>query len=315
MRVHHEYDFLLSERPRDDRHDEFGLGHAVGPADAARARSALKEDSRPAIRAAALRLLSAVERAKAIPDYATALDDPSDEVAVEAAHLLAEDGSSYVDRAESEAAVAAVRAHAARLRGIVSAPGDASGPWSIRQRAAEALVFASDRESLAVLLNDKELIGLGMEFAAKVALGPDDVKLLVAVATKDPKATGAIRLLVEKVPDVGTPLLIAAIDRSDVDAGFPNLIVDRQLTAAVPAVIKYLARAPRDIGIGRWLDALVKLRATCAAKAILALAKDPAVGFDAIVALRALAGHDDWKDAEVESWARAQPDDVTPCKR
>lgn len=311
QRIHHEYDYLLANRAKENHHDEFGLGRP--PIDVPKARAALLEDSRAEIRVRALMSIAAALAEKGIPDYIAALDDPSIDVVAEAAHELAATGSAYMDRDPSAPAMSALRTHAAGLRTIATTSG-AVGVGAVRAHAAEALVFISDRDSLTPFLRDKELAGFGVELAAQLSLSAEEIGLLEKIVRAEPKNTGALRVLVDKSPPVGLPLLKAAIERGDADFEFADVVVAHKFTGAIPGIVRVLAKTPRDYSVMRWIDALAKLNAVCTARAIANILADPVFESSAIVALRSLSGHPDFTELQLEHWAMSQPDDVTPCK-
>ncbi|HEY4239976.1 MAG TPA: hypothetical protein VGM88_09185 [Kofleriaceae bacterium] len=303
--AHAEYDvFLPRVRSPENRHDEFGLRGR--PPDAALARAALREDSRADVRAGALSLLAQLEGDRASADFVAALDDESDDVAALAAHLIKTSAPAMTGDRD------AVSKHWARLRAVLERKGPTE-EGTARANAADAAIYIRATDALPVLLRDANLLSTGVALAELVTLRPADISELKAAAERFPHDTSATLLLLEKTPDIGLPLFVAAIDRGDMDAANASIVVQRNLTAAVPGMLRAVLKQP-DLVTIRWLDAIAALRATCAAPALIALYDSP-FGDRVTRALGTLSGHPDWTEPQLREWAKRQRADVAPCRR
>jgi hypothetical protein len=308
MRVHHEYDFLLSASSTSELHHQHV--HDT-PEQVAHVRAALHNDARVDVRRNAVVALEAALSERCIPDCIAALADSAPEVSTEAAAGLATYAPAYLSRPENPPALAALRSHAAALRSAM-----ASSNETVRYNAAMALRTIADAQvDLGVLLRDDSPLVRreGLALASVRVLGAPEVKALDELAHKDPDQqlrTQAVNVVAYYAPALALPVLQAAFTRGDVDNGTANAIEDRRLVAATPAVLGYLQRQPKAV---RWLQTLVAFKATCAARAIAGLLSDDTAGYPATEALRTLSGHPDWPTAQLAAWAARQPGDVGPC--
>jgi HEAT repeat protein len=308
MRVHHEYDFLLSASSTSELHNRHV--HDT-PEQVALVRAALHNDARVDVRRNAVVALEAALSERSIPDCIAALNDPAPEVLSEAAAGVATYAPAYLSRPENPAALAALRSHAAAPRSAL-----ASSNETVRYNAAMALRVTADAQvDLGVLLRDDSPLVRreGLALASARPLAAPDVKALDELAHNDPDQqlrTQAVNAVAYYAPALALSVLQAAFARGDVDNGTANAIEGRKLTAATPAILGYLQRQPKAV---RWLQTLVAFKATCAARAIAGLLSDDTAGFPATEALRALSGHPDWPAAQLAAWAAQQPGDVAPC--
>jgi hypothetical protein len=303
-----------------DRQFDFLLGttqeiyRAHVEADAARValvRAALFEDARPDVRRNAIVALTAARKAAAVPDYIAAIDDSAPSVAAEAAASLAAFGPVSLSGPANEPALAALRAHAPRLRELLGAPLETT-----RFNALCALVAIADQDTpLATVLGDEA--GLvrreALELAGARTLGADDVAALGAFAAKDPDAqlrVMAVNLVAARAPQLALPVLAAALARGDADRSTAGLVTDAKLVALVPAILAYLKANPKE---PYFFATLAAFGATSAAKTIAQLAKGPWNEAFAIDALAKLAGHDDWPTDKLFAWANAQRESGPPC--
>lgn len=306
MRVDHRFDFLIGETREVYR--------AHVDADAARValvRVALVEDARPEVRRNAIVALTAARKAEAVPEYAAALDDRDAGVAAEAAAALAVFGPASLAGPANEPALAALRAHAARLRALLDAEGE-----TVRFDALSGLVAIADPEApLAKVLGDAS--GLvrraALELAGARALGQEDVAALDAFAAREPDAqlrVRAVNLVLGRAPGLAVPMVTAALGRGDADRTTATLVADARLVALVPAILAYLKAHPRE---PYFFATLAAFGATCAAKTIAQLANGPWSESFAIDALAKLSGHAEWSTAQLFAWASAQRESGPPC--
>jgi len=306
MHSDHRFDFLLGETR------EIYRAHA--DADAARValvRAALREDAREEVRRNAIVALTAAQEAAAVPDYIAGLDDPAPFVASEAAAALATYGPASLSGPANEPALAALRAHAARLRELLGAPLETA-----RFNALSALVAIADPDTaLATVLGDDS--GLvrreALELAGVRTLGADDVEALGAFAAREPDAqlrVMAVNLVAARAPQLALPVLTAALARGDADRSTASLVADARLVALVPAILAYLKANPKE---PYFFATLAAFGATCAAKTIAHLAQGPWSEAFATEALAKLSGHADWSRDQLLAWANAQRESGPPC--
>jgi hypothetical protein len=302
MQADPRYDFLLGETRAIYR----AHVHA-DPARVALVRAALARDARPEVRRNAIVALTAAQQAAAVPDYIAALDDAAPVVAAEASAALAVFGPARLSEPASEPALAALRAHAARLRALLGAPEE-----TVRFDALAGLTAIADPEvPLAAVLGDASALirRQALELAGARTLGAADVAALGAFAASDPDAelrVRAVNLVVSSAPQLAAPVVVAALARGDADRSTASLVADAGLVALVPAILAYLKANPRE---PYFFATLAAFGATCAAPTIAQLAHGPWSEAFAIDALAKLSGHPDWPTERLLAWASAQP----PC--
>lgn len=296
-----------------DHRDDFLLGptrevyRAHVEADAARValvRRALAEDARPEVRRNAIVALTAAQKAAAVPDYVAALDDAAPVVAAEAAAALAAFGPASLAGPANELALAALRAHAPRLRALL-----AEADETTRFNALSALVAIADPDaSLATVLGDGSALVRreALALAGARTLGADDVAALGAFAAADRDAqlrVMAVNLVLARAPERATPVVTAALARGDADRSTASLVADARLVALVPAILAYLKANPKE---PYFFATLAAFGATCAAKTIAQLANGPWSRSFAVDALAQLSGHADWSADQLFAWASTQ---------
>lgn len=320
MREDKKFDFLtenISTRELYARH------HADSPAMIATLREAVRGDSRPGVRQNAIVALNASSDDSVLDDFIVGLDDHDSSVVSEAGFSIAARLSNIAlpDAARTRA-LAAMRAHAVALRAAFESPRE-----RVRFNAIMALEAIGDPDlELAKALSDKGSLirGEAVKLAAVRAVAgkqlsaPDADALLAFVRTNTDIQLhdDALALLVKYAPTRVESPLLAAIADDRITARDLQLVVELQLSAAVPAIVAYLKSHPNHWS-KEHLDTLAAFHAVCAGpdiaelfsaqtdKVLLSFLRD---------ALRSLSAQPNASDAELVVWAKKQTADASPCR-
>jgi HEAT repeat protein len=308
MQPNSEFDFLNATT---NTHDLYAQHLNDNSDDIRNLRKALATDSRTTVRRNAVVALTAAEKERANDAYISALDDPAVEVVTEAALALASTAPAYISRPANESSFAALRAHAARLRDALS-----SQDVRVRFNAAFALGVIEDKDvSLSTLLHDSADIvrGEGLALAASRELRATDVEALAELAHASSNANErvkAVNLVAFNAPRSAKDVIVAALNRDDVDAGTARAVRAKHIVGVVPAIVEYIKN---HNAAGEWFEVLADLNAVCAARAIADQMREDANVPAALEALRRLSGHPDWSRVQLEAWASQQVADAAPC--